>query len=89
MDIEGLGEETVELLYENGLVTRRGRPVRPEGRTAAELPRLGEKSADNIIRSIRGSVEVPFRRVLLDSASASWAKRRPNTWLSISARSTP
>ena len=28
------------------------------------LPRLGEKSADNIIRSIRGSVEVPFRRVL-------------------------
>ena len=30
----------------------------------AELPRLGEKSADNIIRSIRGSVEVPFRRVL-------------------------
>ena len=28
------------------------------------MPRLGEKSADNIIRSIRGSVEVPFRRVL-------------------------
>ena len=28
------------------------------------LPRLGEKSAENIIRSIRGSVEVPFQRVL-------------------------
>ena len=30
----------------------------------APLPRLGEKSAENIIRSIRRSTEVPFRRVL-------------------------
>ena len=64
MDIEGLGEETVELLYENGLVHDVADLYDLKAGQLAELPRLGEKSADNIIRSIRGSVEVPFRRVL-------------------------
>ena len=64
MDIEGLGEETVELLYENGLVRDVADLYDLQAPQLACLPRLGEKSADNIIRSIRGSVEVPFRRVL-------------------------
>ncbi len=64
MDIEGLGEETVELLYENGLVHDVADLYDLQAPQLACLPRLGEKSADNIIRSIRGSVEVPFRRVL-------------------------
>lgn len=64
MDIEGLGEETVELLYENGLVHDVADLYDLKAEQLAELPRLGEKSADNIIRSIRGSAEVPFRRVL-------------------------
>ena len=64
MDIEGLGEETVELLYENGLVRNVADLYDLRAEQLAGLPRLGEKSADNIIRSIRGSVEVPFRRVL-------------------------
>ena len=64
MDIEGLGEETVELLYENGLVRDVADLYDLQAPQLACLPRLGEKSADNIIRSIRGSVEVSFRRVL-------------------------
>ena len=64
MDIEGLGEETVELLYDNGLVHDISDLYDLQAGQLAPLPRLGEKSADNIIRSIRGSVEVPFRRVL-------------------------
>ena len=62
--MEGLGEETVELLYENGLVRDVADLYDLQAPQLACLPRLGEKSADNIIRSIRGSVEVPFRRVL-------------------------
>ena len=30
----------------------------------APLPRLGEKSAENIVRSVRASLQVPFQRVL-------------------------
>ena len=64
LDIEGLGEETVELLYENGLVRDVADLYDLRAEQLAPLPRLGEKSADNIIRSIRRSTEVPFRRVL-------------------------
>ena len=64
MDIEGLGEETVELLYDNGLVHDISDLYDLRAKQLAPLPRLGEKSADNIIRSIRRSTEVPFRRVL-------------------------
>ena len=64
MDIEGLGEETVELLYENALLHDIADLYDLRAEQLAPLPRLGEKSADNIIRSIRRSAEVPFRRVL-------------------------
>ncbi len=64
MDIEGLGEETVELLFENGLLHDVSDlyDLRPE--QLAPLPRLGEKSAENIVQSIRNSLGVPFERVL-------------------------
>jgi len=64
MNIEGLGEETVELLYENGLLHDISDLYDLQAPQLACLPRLGEKSAENIIRSIRSSVEVPFGRVL-------------------------
>ena len=64
MDIEGLGEETVELLYDNALLHDIADLYDLRAEQLAPLPRLGEKSADNIIRSIRRSAEVPFRRVL-------------------------
>ena len=64
LDIEGLGEETVELLYENGLVRDVADLYDLRAEQLAPLPRLGEKSADNIIRSVERSKAVPFQRVL-------------------------
>ena len=64
MDIEGLGEETVELLYENGLLHDLSDLYDLQAPQLAPLPRLGEKSAENIVRSIAASREVPFHRVL-------------------------
>lgn len=64
MNIDGLGEETVELLFENGLVSCIADLYDLRAEQLAPLPRLGEKSAENIIRSIRKSTEVPFHRVL-------------------------
>ena len=64
MDIEGLGEETVELLHANGLVHNIADLYDLQALQLAPLPRLGEKSAENIIRSIRHSKQVPFQRVL-------------------------
>lgn len=64
MDIDGLGEETVELLFENGLAGCIADLYDLRAEQLAPLPRLGEKSAENIIQSIRRSTEVPFHRVL-------------------------
>ncbi len=64
MDIDGLGEETVELLFENGLLGDIADLYDLRAEQLSVLPRLGDKSADNIIRSIRQSTEVPFHRVL-------------------------
>ena len=64
MDIDGLGEETVELLFESGLVRDAADLYDLRAEQLACLPRLGDKSAENIVRSVRRSTEVPFRRVL-------------------------
>ncbi len=64
LDIEGLGEETVELLYENGLLHDVSDLYDLRAGQLAPLPRLGEKSAENIIRSIERSTQAPFHRVL-------------------------
>ena len=64
MNIEGLGEETVQLLYDNKLIENIADLYELKKEQLSVLPRLGEKSADNIIRSIEGSKQVPFSRVL-------------------------
>ena len=64
MNIETLGGETVELLYENGLIKNIADLYDLRAEQLAVLPRLGEKSAANIIQSIRQSTSVPFHRVL-------------------------
>ena len=64
MDIEGLGEETIELLFENGLVRNIADLYDLRAEQLSPLPRLGEKSAENIVQSIRNSTQVPFHRVL-------------------------
>lgn len=64
MNIDGLGVETVELLFDNGLMRDISDLYTLKAADIAVLPRLGEKSADNIISSINNSKSVPFARVL-------------------------
>ena len=64
MNIEGLGDETVQLLYDNGLVHDISDLYTLKRADLVRLPRLGEKSADNIVRNIEASKQVPFARVL-------------------------
>lgn len=64
MDIDGLGDETVELLYGAGLVRDVADLYDLRAAQLAVLPRLGEKSAENIMASIERSKSVPFARVL-------------------------
>ena len=64
MNIETLGEETIELLFDSGLINCLADLYDLRAEQLAVLPRLGEKSAANIIQSIRNSAQVPFHRVL-------------------------
>ena len=64
MDIEGLGGETIELLWDNGMLQNIADIYDLNPQQLASLPRLGDKSAANILDGVRGSKDVPFERVL-------------------------
>lgn len=64
MDIEGLGEETVILLYKNGLVENYADLYELKKEQILPLERMAEKSADNLIKGIELSKQIPFERVL-------------------------
>ena len=64
MDIEGLGEETVGLLFSKGLIRNVADLYDLRLEKLIPLERMGEKSASNILNSIKGSVNIPYYRVL-------------------------
>jgi len=64
MDIEGLGEETVDLLFSRGLIRNVADLYDLRLEKLIPLERMGEKSASNILNSIKGSVNIPYYRVL-------------------------
>jgi DNA ligase (NAD+) len=64
MDIDGLGEETIDLLFSKNLIRTFADLYELRKEQLVPLDRMGEKSAENIIRSIRESVRVPYHRVL-------------------------
>ena len=64
MNIEGIGEETVGLFFEQGLVCDAADLYDLAPERIAALPRLGAKSAANIMASLERSRSVPFARVL-------------------------
>ena len=64
MDIDGLGEETVDLLFSNKLIKNIADLYELKKEQLVPLDRMGEKSASNIIASIKDSVNVPYARVL-------------------------
>jgi DNA ligase (NAD+) len=64
MDIDGLGEETIDLLYSKNLLKNISDIYDLQPEQLVPLDRLGEKSASNILRSIKNSVNTPYERVL-------------------------
>ncbi|HAX16526.1 MAG TPA: DNA ligase (NAD(+)) LigA [Leeuwenhoekiella sp.] len=64
MDIEGLGGETVALLVNEGLIKNYADLYTLKKEQILPLERMAEKSADNLIKGIEASKQVPFERVL-------------------------
>lgn len=64
MNIEGLGPETVDQFYQEGLIRNVADLYTLNAADICRLDRMGEKSADNIIQGIERSKEVPYERVL-------------------------
>lgn len=64
MNIEGLGPETVDQFYQEGLIHNVADLYSLSADDICRLDRMGEKSADNIIQGIARSKEVQYERVL-------------------------
>jgi len=64
MDIEGLGEETVELIWSNGLIHNVADLYDLKHEQLASLDRMGDKSASNILASLAASLSAPWNRKL-------------------------
>ncbi len=64
MDIEGLGGETVALLVKEGLIHNYADLYTLTKEQVIPLERMAEKSADNLIKGIENSKNIPFERVL-------------------------
>jgi len=64
MDIEGLGPAVVELLCEAGLVRNPADLYDLTAKDIAELPRMGEKSAENLLDEIEKSKENDLARLI-------------------------
>ena len=64
MDIDGLGPETVDLLYQKGLIRDVSDLYKLRVEDLKGRERMGLKTAENIISGIAASRAVPFERVL-------------------------
>ena len=64
MDIEGLGGETVALLFHNNLVKDYSDLYELKVDDVIPLERMAQKSAENLVNGIEKSKEIPFERVL-------------------------
>lgn len=64
MNIDGLGAETVDMLFRTNLIKDASDLYRLNIDSVRKLDRMGDKSAENLISSIEKSKKVPFERVL-------------------------
>ena len=64
MNIEGLGPETVDLFYQEGMIGNAADLYNLREQDIARLERFGEKSAQNIMAGLEASRQVGFERVL-------------------------
>lgn len=64
MDIEGLGGETVALLFNNGLVKNYADLYELTVEQILPLERMAQKSAENLVNGVQNSKNIPFESVL-------------------------
>jgi DNA ligase (NAD+) len=64
MDIEGLGGETVALLFANHLVQNYADLYDLKVNQLLPLERMAKKSAENLVNGVEASKKIPFERVL-------------------------
>lgn len=64
MNIDGLGPETVDQFYQEGLIHDIADLYTLKASDIMALDRMGEKSAENIVKGIEQSKNVPWPRVL-------------------------
>ena len=64
MNIEGLGPETVDQFYQEGMIHDAADLYTLKAGEISRLERMGEKSAENIVKGIEASKQVPYERVL-------------------------
>jgi len=89
MDIEGLGGETVGLLYHEGILSNLSDLYRLEKEQLLPLERMAEKSVNNLLEGIKKSKGKPFSKVLfglgIRFVGETVAKRLANSFGSIEA----
>ncbi|MGE0568852.1 MAG: NAD-dependent DNA ligase LigA [Bacteroidia bacterium] len=64
LNIDSIGAETIEQLYNNGLIKSYSDLYHLKKEDLIPLERMAEKSAQNIIDGIESSKKIPFERVL-------------------------
>ena len=64
MDIDGLGDETVALLVNSGIIKDYSDLYKLKIQDVIGLERMAEKSSKNLIDGIKQSLTIPFERVL-------------------------
>jgi len=64
MDIEGLGGETVALLVKAELISNYSDLYQLTKEQVVPLERMADKSAENLIKGVEASKQIPFERVL-------------------------
>jgi DNA ligase (NAD+) len=64
MNIDGLGSETVDLLFSKGLIKNVADLYDLRFDQLIDLDRMAEKSVNNLLKGVKDSIQIPFERVL-------------------------
>ena len=92
LDIDGLGEETVSLLYESKLIQSYADLYTLNPIQLIKLDRMAQKSVDNMLNGIEASKQIPFEKVLfglgIRFVGETVAKKLARSFGSISALRT-
>lgn len=87
MNIDGLGERVITQLFKEQLVSRVSDLYRLTKEELIQLERMGEKSVDNLLRSIEQSKKTLLSVYYLDSVFDLLVQRRQRPWRCISKTS--